>query len=88
MERIEIELDLREYVIKIGAEEMILCEPTLEQQFSFDAKLKGIDSEDPGKMYALYKEFLMELGAKADLVKKMSLRHIQKLTEAFTDKKK
>ena len=88
MERIEVDLDLREYAIKIGAEEMILCEPTLEQQFSFDAKLKGIDEKNPDKMFALYNEFLMALGAKEELIKKLSLRHIKKLTEAFTDKKK
>lgn len=88
MNIIDIDLDIREFKIKMGAEEMVLREPSVQEQFSFDAAIKKLDADEPGQLFSAYKEYFSALGGEDRLIEKMSLRHLIQLMDALSGKKK
>jgi len=88
MNIIDIDLDIREFKIKMGAEEMVLREPSVGQQFDFDASIRDIDASKPKDLFEAYKSYFLSLGGQAELIEKMSLRHLMQLMDALSGKKK
>lgn len=88
MERIEIILDAREYAFKMGAEEMVLREPSVAEDFKFESDLSRFKPEKVEDIIDHYHNFLISLGGKKEILIKLALRHLIEIIETLKGKKK
>ena len=88
MERIKIVLDVKEYAFEMGAEEMILREPSVEEHFVFESELSSFKPEQVVEIIAHYHTFLISLGGNIEMLKKLALRHLREMIETLKGKKK